>query len=109
MSEGFEKFVPKYKTRKKQKPIWMNQKSLRKVKKKYCLYKKYLTTNSHYDYQNYIAMRNEAKRELRRSVKDYEKKISKESKKNVKGFWRYVNTKLKRSTGICNLLGKDDK
>ena len=77
------------------------------IKKKYELYKRYKLSFKHYDYQRYIEQRNETKRQIRKAVKEFEKKISKESKKNVKGFWKYVNNKLKRSTNICNLLKPD--
>ena len=63
----------------------------------------------HYDYQKYIEKRNEAKRQIRLAVKEHEKKISKESKTNCKGFWKYVNNKLKRNTGISNLKTSDGK
>ena len=83
---------------------------MRLLKKKYVLYKKYTHsrdyshTDIQYKYQQYIETRNNAKRELRKSVKEYERKICHESKHNAKGFWRYVNTKLKRTTGVCNLI-----
>ena len=41
------------------------------------------------------------------AVKAYEKNFAKQSKTNVKCFWKYVNSKLKRPTGICNLLKLD--
>ena len=40
-------------------------------------------------------------------MKSYEKNISKNCKRNAKSFWKYVNSKLKRSTGICNLIKSD--
>ena len=85
------------------------------IRKKYHLYKRYKFSKSHYEFQRYIEVRNEAKRQIRKAVKDYEKKISDNCKTNVKGFWKYVNSKLKRSSGISNLnkpdgnLTKDDK
>ena len=62
----------------------------------------------HYDYQKYIEIRNQTKKEIRKTVKEYEKKIAKNSKSNPKGFWKYVNCKLKRTTGIANLKKPDD-
>ena len=80
---------------------------MRCIKKKYFLYKRYLESELHYDYQRYIEIRNETKRQIKRSVKAFESKIAHESKVNVKGFWKYVNSKLKRTTGICNLTKPD--
>ena len=102
--QGYEKYVPMQKSKYKNKPVWLNNKCMRIIKKKYFLYKRYKESELHYDYQKYIEIRNKTKREIRKSVKEYERKISKESKKNVKGFWKYINLKLKRSTGICNLI-----
>ena len=113
MYEGFTKFVPKQRKSKKKQPFWHNKKTMRLLKKKYVLYKRYTHSRQYkhpsmqYKYQQYIETRNKAKRELRKSVKEYERKISHESKHNAKGFWRYVNTKLKRTTGVCNLLKPD--
>ena len=49
------------------------------------------------------------KKLIRNSVKEHEKNISNMSKVNVKSFWKYVNSKLKRTTGICNLIKPDGK
>ena len=111
--EGFNKFVPKQKEQKKKQRFWLNNKAMRLIRKKYVMYKRYThsrdysLTSIQYDYQQYIETRNKAKRELRKSVKDYERKICQDSKQNAKGFWRYVNTKLKRTTGVCNLSKPD--
>ena len=77
------------------------------IRKKYTLYKRYKYSNLHYDYQNYIKARNEAKRQIKKAVREHEKKIACESKTNPKSFWKYVNTKLKRTTGINNLMKPD--
>ena len=107
LHQGFEKYVPKKKKFDRKKPVWLNQKCMKSIKKKYELYKRYKFSTLHYDYQRYIEQRNETKRQIRKAVKEFEKKLSKECKKNVKGFWKYVNNKLKRSTNICNLLKPD--
>ena len=78
--QGYEKYVPIQKSKYKNKPVWLNNKCMRIIKKKYFLYKRYKESELHYDYQKYIKIRNETKREIRKSVKEYEKKISKESK-----------------------------
>ena len=85
----------------------MSNKSMKYLKKKYTLFKRYRFSKTHYDYQKCIEARNEAKIQLRKAVKEYESKISENCKKNYKGFWKYVNSKLKRSTGISNLIKPD--
>ena len=107
LHKGFELYTPKTKSKPNKKPYWLNTKCMKTIKKKYVMYKRYKSSKSHYDYQKYIESRNIAKREIKNSLKEYERKISKESKTNIKSFWKYVNNKLKRSTGISNLLKKD--
>ena len=109
LHEGFKKFVPLTNNRNKKfkQPVWMNKKALKCIKKKYTLYKRYLTSKLHYDYQRYLEIRNETKRQIRRAVKDYEKNIAKSCKVNSKRVWKYVNSKLKRQTGISNLKMAD--
>ena len=104
---GIEKFVPLRKVKKKQQPIWMNRKAMKCIKKKYILYKRYRTSHRHYDYQKYIQIRNETKRQIRKAVKEYEKNLAKNFKIKPKHFWKYVNSKLKRPTGISNLKKPD--
>ena len=110
---GFKKFVPKNKTRVKDQPAWLSNKCMKYIKKKYHLFKRFKFSNTHYDFILKPEMKQ--KRQIRQAVKDYEKKISENCKTNVKGFWKYVNSKLKRSSGISYLtkpdgsLTKDDK
>ena len=47
-----------------------------------------------HDYQEYAKARNAAKTETRRAVRDFEKEVAKQAKKNPKAFYRYVNSKL---------------
>ena len=108
LEEGFEKFIPKVVHRVKTQPCWLNNKCMKLIKKKYFLYKRYTQSKLHYDYQKYLETRNKTKREIRKAVKEYEKNISENCKSSSKGFWKYVNTKLKRVTGIANLTKPDN-
>lgn len=78
------------------------------IRKKYHLYKRFTKSKLYYDYQKYIEIRNKTKQTIRKTIKEYERKVAKSSKINPKGFWKYINTKLKRVTGIANLT-KNDK
>jgi len=51
----------------------------------------------------YCKIRNTAKAETRKAVREYEKEIAKLSKKNPKAFYRHVNSKLKTRTGMSDL------
>ena len=74
--EGMEKFIPKIETKtcKKINPCWMNNKLLKKIKKKYYAFKRYLITKDGKDYETYIRKRNQTAREIRRAKRKHEKK-----------------------------------
>ena len=48
----------------------------------------------------YANARNHAKAEARRAVKDFEKEIALQAKKNPKAFYKYVNSKVKTRGSI---------
>jgi len=50
-----------------------------------------------------VKERNAAKRDIRRAVRDYEKSIAKEVKKNPKKFFKYANSKMKTRSGVADL------
>lgn len=87
----------------KQKPLWMDQKTMDKVKKKHRAWNKYTRTKEHADYNAYVRARNQARWATRNAVKIFEKAIAKEIKSNPKSFWKYTNSKLKTKTGIAEL------
>ena len=105
---GIEKCVPLkiVKTSKSKQP-WLNTSCHKNAKKKYLLYKRFLKSNSKYYHNKYLKQRNLLKKIIRKSVREYEKHVSANSKTNVKEFWRYVNSKLKRTTGLSNLTKPD--
>ena len=108
LNVGIDKFVP-LKTVKasKSKQPWLNSSCHKNAKKKYLLYKRFLQTKSSYYYKQYINQRNLLKKLIRKSVRDYEQHVSANSKTSVKEFWKYVNSKLKRTTGLSNLTKPD--
>ena len=101
--------IPKHKPNNfpKLKPIWMTKKALRKIKKKYKMFRRWLGTKSGYDYLRYIDARNASTREIKKAKKQYEKKVANECKTNPRTFWRYVQDKLKVKKGI-SVLKKPD-
>ena len=61
---------------------------------------KYRQTRSISDYEKYKVARNSVKLELKRAVRDYERKLSREVKRNPNTFYKYVNGKTKTRTAI---------
>ena len=89
------------------KPIWMNSVGLRKIKKKYNCWKRYLTTQEGIDYEFYKKTRNDTKNYLKKLLREFEEDIAKNIKNNPKSFWKYVNSKSKTKAGIHSLINKN--
>ena len=89
------------------KPIWMSKEGVKKVRKKYRAWQRYMRTKDGNDYQNYINMRNETNSLLRKLCRNFERDLAKNIKNNPKKFWHYVNSKSKTKTGVQSL--KNDK
>jgi hypothetical protein len=104
--------IPKarFTARGKDKPIWMDAKTLTKVKEKHHAWHRYKKSKDAKDYEQYVKIRNQAWWATRNAVRALEKCIAKEVKDNPKSFWKYAYTKTKTRTGISDLLtGNEDE
>ena len=88
-------------------PLWMNEKALKKVRKKHASFMRYMETKEGKDYRTYAQARNQAGDACKKAMKEYERSIAKNAKVNPKAFYAYVNSKLKTKIGIPDLI--DDK
>ena len=88
LEEEVKKHIPISRPRKghKTKALWMSLNALTKVKRKNAAYRRYLRTAEGKDYVTYVRARNQAKWEIRKAKRDYEKKLARESKINPKAF-----------------------
>ncbi len=106
-----DKFVPHRKftttTVKRRKPAWMDDRVLARLRKKKAAFTRWKQTRDGQDYLGYAKARNAAKAETRRAVREFEKEVAKQAKKNPKAFYRFVNSKLRTKPGIGNLTGSD--
>lgn len=105
-------YIPKVKKGQsdRRKPLWLDDKALSKVRKKHESFRRYMETREGKDYQEYAKARNQAKAACRKSVKEYEKQIAKQAKKNPKLFYSYAKKKMKTTEGISDLKdGNDNK
>ena len=108
--KAMEETVPKKKwnkNHKKRKPLWMNEEALRKIRKKRQAYQRYLDTKEGKDYLGYTKARNQVKWMCKKAVRDFERQIAREAKKNPKAFFAYARSKLKTKEGIAD-LDQDD-
>ena len=68
------------------------------------MFQRFLKDRSTTTYINYVAARNATKSSVKNAVVNFEKDVINNAKnRNVKPFWKYVNTKLKRKPGISSL------
>jgi hypothetical protein len=109
IEKGIEECIPKVRNRtgKRAKPVWMDNKAMRLLKKKYNCYKRFMQTKSGKDYSNYIKVRNESTKLIKKLRKSHEKTVAKEGKKNPKKFWKYMKEQLHMNTGVNSLKRPD--
>jgi len=91
----------------RRRPLWMDDRVMARLRKKRAAFDQWRQTRDGQDYQEYARARNAAKAETRRAMRDYEKEVAKQAKKNPKDFYKFVNSKLKTKTGIGNFRGDD--
>lgn len=105
-----ENYIPKLfgqNGKRPRRPLWMSEKAFDVVKKKHEAFKKYMGTKGGSDYQNYAKFRNQAKWEIRKAKRAFERNVAMQAKSNPKAFYKYANSKLKTKTGIADLEKED--
>ncbi len=82
-AEAVRKHIPRTHPNAKlatKKSKWMIYKALTRIKKKHKTWQRYTETLNGEQYRNFARHRNQAKNEIRKSIKMYEKNIAKEAK-----------------------------
>ena len=96
-------------------PLWkskgnvpISQQLRQLIKDKKRLHRRWIKSinneNEETDRQNYIRIRNDVKRLMTRTKRDYERKICTQTKENPKRFWKHIRGNLKTKTGVYPLL-----
>ena len=85
----------------------MDRDTLKTVRKKHKMYRRWIETRDGQHYQEYIKARNKATRECRKAKIRLEKTVAEQAKKNPKSFWSYVKAKTSTRTGISDLNKND--
>ena len=88
---------------------WINRNAKTKLNRKQKAWKKYKSSRSLDNYNKYVRARNQARWATRKAVKDHEKLIAQNVKKNPKLFWKYVKSKAKTKEHIPNLKSEQTK
>ena len=81
----------------------MNGKALSRIKRKNEAFQIFKQTKDGKDYLANVKARNQAKTEFRKAVRDYEREVAKQAKRNPKAFYKFVNSKLKTRTTTADL------
>ena len=74
---------------------WMNEETLKSLKRKRTKWKKFNYCRNPQNRELYAQARNEAKRKVKEAKRDYEKEVASKSKSNPKVFWKYIQSKTK--------------
>ena len=92
--KAVEECIPKFEQQNSdiKKPIWMNIRAYRNVKRKYSSWLRYLNTKQSETYKDYISKRNESSKENKKAGKEFERKIATECRTNPKSAWKYMKS-----------------
>ena len=102
--EAMNHCIPKLgMNRTKKKVLWMKEEVAAKIKAKKQAYRKYLDTRDGSDYLTYTKARNQAKNACRKAIRDYEKTVAHDAKRNPKRFFAYVRSKLNTKDSVADL------
>ena len=107
--KAVEECVPKFEQQNSdiKKPIWMNIRAYRNVKRKYSSWLRYLNTKQSETYKDYISKRNESSKENKKARKEFERKIATECRTNPKSAWKYMKSTNRVPSAVPNLKKPD--
>ena len=83
--------------------IPLDEASVRKIKKKHTLWKRYMETKDGLYYAEFCKARNQVRKMTRKLQKQFEMKLAAEAKSNPKAIWKYINSKTKTRVGVSEL------
>ena len=97
LNEAKNNYVPRTNSKakskaKKHKFIPLDDKTIKKIKKKHRCWQRYMEALDSKKYQEYIKMRNQVKGLVRKAKANMEKEIAKNAKINPNKFWQYANS-----------------
>ena len=84
-------------------PMWTNGRTKEAVKKKTEAYRLYREYRDEQHFIEYRRASNKVKTEARNAVREFEKQIAGEAKRNPKAFYRYARSKMKTKSTVGDL------
>ena len=83
--------------------IPLDKASIRKIKKKHSLWKRFMETKDGERYNEYCRVRNQVRTLTRKLKKQFELNLATAAKSNPKAIWKYMNSKTKTREGVPDL------
>ena len=96
-------------SQRRQKPLWMNETVMKKLRKKHKAYRRYMSTKNDEDYAYYARKRKSASKAVRAAVRSFESNMAGEVKTNPKRYWAYYKSKTKPRESIPVLVDNNGK
>ena len=84
-------------------PMWTNGRTMEAVKKKNEAYRLYREYGDEQHFIEYRRASNRVKTEVRKAVREFEKQMAGEAKRNPKAFYRYARSKMKIKSTVGDL------
>ena len=89
-----EDCVPKKRRRQGSKPIWMNRKMMRMIRKKRRMWRAFQETKQHERWQDFKRVQKEVQQAVKKAKRRVERKLAKGAKRCSKAFWSYIKKKM---------------
>ena len=106
LEELVDKYIPMSNPKDYNEP-WMNDRLIRKWKKKHFAWKRFTESRSYASYQEYKRETNGLKKQTRKAKRLFEKNLAKGARNNKRAFFRYVNSKLTVRPEISEMQRED--
>ena len=101
------KHIRKKRANNKQTPLWFTKSAALALKRKNRAWKRYKSQQTQWAAAKYREARNLCTSTLREIKLNFEKSVAEDAKSNPKSFWNYINSRLKSSHAIPNLIKPD--
>ena len=98
-----ETCVPQIKHPPNKRHKYLNRKAIKLRHEKVAAWRRYRATRNHLDYLRFANKRNSLRSLTRSLCFNFEQSLVDNLKTNPKGFWSYINSKIKVKTGIASL------
>ena len=104
LNELISSCIPPSKPKPHRKNLYINQEAIRLKKKKRMLWHRYSHSHDVLAHARYVRCRNDLRRLTRNLRRQFEQSLADNIRENVKGFWRYVNSRMKSRSRVDALL-----